>query len=44
MEDAAGVLRFAAQAKDAPVIHFNGPWSMGLRGHRRSSWATSRPT
>jgi hypothetical protein len=28
--DATGVLRFAAAAKDAPVIHFNGPWSMGL--------------
>jgi hypothetical protein len=28
--DASGVLRFAATPKDAPVIHFNGPWSMGL--------------
>jgi hypothetical protein len=31
-EDAGGLLRFAARAMDAPVIHFNGPWSMGLCG------------
>jgi hypothetical protein len=31
-DDAGGVLRFASRAADAPVVHFNGPWSMGLRG------------
>jgi hypothetical protein len=33
--DANGVLRFAARAADAPVVHFNGPWSMGMRGAPR---------
>jgi hypothetical protein len=31
MADVNGALRFASSAKGAPVIHFNGPWSMGLQ-------------
>jgi hypothetical protein len=35
LADHRGVLRFAGKAKDAPVVHFNGPWSMGLRPAQR---------
>jgi hypothetical protein len=30
-EDVSGLLRFSARAEGAPVVHFNGPWSSGLR-------------
>jgi hypothetical protein len=28
--DASGLLQFADRPQDAPVIHFGGPWAMGL--------------
>ena len=28
--DANGVLRFADRPQDAPIVHFGGPWTMGL--------------
>lgn len=30
--DPTGVLRFAPRPEDAPIIHFNGPLKMSLRG------------
>jgi hypothetical protein len=30
--DAAGLLQFASEPRNAPIIHFGGPWSMGLQG------------
>jgi hypothetical protein len=29
--DGLGMLLFADRAADAPIIHFNGPWSLGLQ-------------
>jgi hypothetical protein len=32
--DQNGLLLFADRPQDAPVIHFNGPWTLGLQDHK----------
>ncbi len=33
--DGLGMLLFADQPADAPIVHFNGPWSMGLQDRKQ---------
>jgi hypothetical protein len=33
--DGLGYLLFAARPQDAPIIHFNGPWTLGLQDTRQ---------
>jgi hypothetical protein len=33
--DGLGMLLFADRPQDAPVIHFNGPWSLGLQDRKQ---------
>jgi hypothetical protein len=33
--DGLGMLLFADQPQDAPIIHFNGPWSLGLQDRKQ---------
>jgi hypothetical protein len=34
--DGLGYLLFADRPQDAPVIHFNGPWTLGLQDVKQS--------